>query len=252
MEREGTIMKIIVCQNKAELGRKAAQEVLGLVQKNPKAILGLATGSSPLELYASLIEGYRGGVSFKDVQSFNLDEYIACPIKEQTYRFFMEDNLFSHIDIKEENTHFPCQKDPESYDGEIEKAGGVDLQILGIGRNGHIGFNEPNTPWDSKTHIVPLTDSTRKANARFFLNKEELVPTQAVSMGLATIMKARKIVLIANDSTKAEPIAAMLRGEKTLEVPATVLLSHPDCDVFLTEDVYSEAKRINEEKGIHD
>ncbi len=245
-------MNIIVCKSKKELGQKAAEEILSLVSSKPTAILGLATGSSPLELYESLAEGCRNGVSFEKVSSFNLDEYIACPIKEETYRSFMEKNLFSKIDIHLENTHFPQEKDPSSYDAEIEKAGGADLQVLGIGRNGHIGFNEPNTPRDSLTHIIPLTESTRKANARFFLNKEELVPTHAVSMGLATIMKARKIVLVANDATKAEPIAALLRKEDTLEVPATVLLTHPDCDIFLTEDVYEEAKKINEAKGIHD
>ncbi len=245
-------MNIIVCKNKKELGQKAAEEILSLVSCKPSAILGLATGSSPLELYESLAEGCKNGVSFAKVSSFNLDEYIACPIKEETYRSFMEKNLFSKIDIDLNNTHFPQEKDPSSYDKEIENAGGVDLQVLGIGRNGHIGFNEPNTPRDSLTHIIPLTESTRKANARFFLNKEELVPTHAVSMGLATIMKAKKIVLVANDSTKAEPIAALLRKEDTLEVPATVLLAHNDCDVFLTEDVYEEAKKINEAKRIHD
>ena len=239
-------MNIIVSKNKEELAEKAALTVKELVSKNPKAILGLATGSSPLELYAHLASYCREGLSFSEVKSFNLDEYIACPIVEQTYAYFMKENLFSKIDIRLENTHFPNQKDPEAYDAEIEEAGGVDLQILGIGRNGHIGFNEPGTSHDSKTHIIDLTESTRSANARFFRNDIDLVPTQAVSMGLSTIMKARKIVLIANDVTKAEPIAALLMKKKTLDVPATVLLDHPDCDVFLPEDVYEAAKKLVE------
>lgn len=239
-------MNIIVTKNKEELAEKAALEIKNLVSSNPKAILGLATGSSPLELYAHLANFCKEGLSFASVKSFNLDEYISCPIQEQTYRYFMEENLFSKIDISLASTHFPNQENPEAYDEEIEKEGGIDLQVLGIGRNGHIGFNEPGTPHDSKTHIIALTESTRAANARFFHDDMSLVPTQAVSMGLATIMKARKIVLIANDASKAEPIAALLKGEKTLDVPATVLLDHPDCDVFLTEDVYEEAKKLAE------
>jgi glucosamine-6-phosphate deaminase len=239
-------MRFIIGKSKKEIGDKAGEAILDLVKVNPSAVLGLATGSSPLEIYDRLARGYQEGVSFAKVKSFNLDEYIACPIKSETYRSFMESNLFSKIDIDRANTNFPDDKDPSSYDKKIEEAGGVDLQVLGIGRNGHIGFNEPFTPRDSSTHIIPLTQSTREANARFFMNDIDMVPTKAVSMGLATIMKAKKILLIANDISKAEPIAALLRGEDNLSCPASVLLSHPDCDIYLTEDVYEAAKSLNE------
>lgn len=238
-------MKFVITKDKKELGEKAGEAILGLVKGNPEAVLGLATGSSPLEIYDRLARGYREGVSFAKVRSFNLDEYINCPIEKETYRSFMETNLFSKIDIDRKNTHFPDAKNPEAYDEEIAKNGYVDLQILGIGRNGHIGFNEPGTPRDSKTHIIPLTENTRKANARFFFNNIDLVPNEAVSMGLATIMKAKKILLVANDLSKAEPIACLLRNENTLDVPASVLEAHPDCDIYLTEEVYLAAKAIN-------
>ena len=239
-------MHFIIGKSKKEIGDKAGEAILSLVKANPSAILGLATGSSPLEIYDRLARGYKEGVSFAKVKSFNLDEYIACPIKSETYRSFMESNLFSKIDVERANTNFPDDKDPSSYDKKIEEAGGVDLQVLGIGRNGHIGFNEPFTPRDSFTHIIPLTQSTREANARFFMNNIDMVPTEAVSMGLATIMKAKKILLIANDVSKAEPIATLLRGEDNLSCPASVLLSHPDCDIYLTEDVFEAAKALNE------
>ncbi len=242
-------MRFIIAKDKKELGDKAGDAILALVKSNPKAILGLATGSSPLEIYDRLARGYQEGVSFAGVKSFNLDEYIDCPIEKETYRAFMEENLFSKIDIDRKNTNFPDAKDPEAYDRKLADAGYVDLQILGIGRNGHIGFNEPGTATDSKTHIIPLTESTRKANARFFFNNLDMVPAEAVSMGLATIMTAKKIVLIANDSTKAEPIAWLLRNESTLDVPATILEKHNDCDVYLTEDVYLAAKEINANKS---
>ena len=238
-------MRFIVAKDKKELGAKAGDAILALVKSKPEAVLGLATGSSPLEIYNRLAEGYKEGLSFAKAKSFNLDEYINCPIEKETYRAFMETNLFSKIDIDCENTHFPDAKCPEAYDDKIAAVGYVDLQILGIGRNGHIGFNEPGTPRDSKTHLIPLTESTRKANARFFYNDINMVPTEAVSMGLATIMTAKKIILIANDVTKAEPIACLLRSENTLDVPASVLEAHPDCDVYLTEDVYLAAKAIN-------
>ncbi len=240
-------MRFIIAKDKKELGTKAGDAILALVKGNPEAILGLATGSSPLEIYDRMAEGYKEGVSFAKVKSFNLDEYINCPIEKETYRAFMETNLFSKIDIDRKNTHFPDANNPEAYDDKIAAAGYVDLQILGIGRNGHIGFNEPGTSRDSKTHLIPLTESTRKANARFFCNDINMVPTEAVSMGLATIMTAKKIVLVANDTTKAEPIACLLRNESTLDVPASVLETHPDCDIYLTEDVYLAAKAINGE-----
>jgi len=228
-------MKIIVLKKDEDVGAYLGQEIIDLVKANPKAVLGLATGSSPLSTY-DYIAKKRGNVSFKEAKSFNLDEYLNCPLEDQTYRYFMHANLFSKIDIQEKNTHFPNVGDPDEYDGEIARAGGVDLQVLGIGRNGHIGFNEPGTPLDSKTHIVNLTESTRDANKRFFHDDINLVPTQAVTMGLGTIHKARKVVLIAMGKAKAEAIAHLKAGKVDLDWPATSLVDHPNFEVVVTED----------------
>lgn len=238
-------MKVFVFQNKEELGKALGKEFATLVKQNPKAILGLATGSSPLETYHAIAKIHQEeGVSFAGVSSFNLDEYLSCPLKDQTYRYFMEENLFSHIDIDRENTHFPSVKELGDYDEEIEAAGGVDFQLLGIGRNGHIGFNEPNTPFDSKTHIVDLTESTREANARFFHNDMNLVPTQAVTMGISTIKKSRRIALIANGTDKAEAIAMLYKGEENPLFPATALIHHPAFELYITADVDEAAKKL--------
>ena len=231
-------MIIKIFKDSKELGIALGKEFVDAVEANPSIILGLATGSSPLGTYASIIESSKErGVSFSKVKTFNLDEYLACPLEDQTYRAFMKENLFSHIDILEENTHFPNATGLSDYDKEIAKAGGVDFQLLGIGRNGHIGFNEPGTPADSLTHVVDLTESTRVANARFFRDDLSLVPTQAVTMGIGTIAKSRRIALIANTLDKAEPIAKLLQGKKDLDCPVTALIDHPRFEVYLTEEV---------------
>lgn len=238
-------MKVFVFQNKEELGEALGKEFVDLVKRNPEAVLGLATGSSPLETYEAMAKAYREeGVSFTKISSFNLDEYLSCPLQDQTYRYFMEENLFSRIDIAKENAHFPSVKELGDYDEEIEEAGGVDFQLLGIGRNGHIGFNEPNTPFDSKTHIVDLTESTREANARFFHNDINLVPTQAVTMGIGTIKKSRRIALIANGVDKAEAIAMLYKGEENPLFPATALVHHPAFELYVTADVDEAAKKL--------
>lgn len=231
-------MIIKIFKDSKELGIALGKEFVDAVEANPSIILGLATGSSPLRTYASIIENSKErGVSFSKVKTFNLDEYLACPLEDQTYRAFMKENLFSHIDILEENTHFPNATGLSDYDKEIAKAGGVDFQLLGIGRNGHIGFNEPGTPADSLTHVVDLTESTRVANARFFRDDLSLVPTQAVTMGIGTIAKSRRIALIANTLDKAEPIAKLLQGKKDLDCPVTALIDHPRFEVYLTKEV---------------
>lgn len=235
-------MKFVVCKTPKEIGEKIAKEMIELIQDKPNAILGLATGSSPISTYKHLIEAYaKGEVSFKEVSSFNLDEYINPPFEEATYRYFMKDNLFSHVDIDLKNTHFPSKENMKEYDEEIVKAGGVDFQILGIGRDGHIGFNEPNTPFDSKTHIAELDESTRVANARFFHSLEE-TPTEAITMGLSTIMQARHIVMIVSDLSKVDALKALLKGEEDLMWPATVLASHSSVEIFVTSDVFEAAK----------
>ena len=235
-------MKFVVCKTPEEIGEKIAKEMIELIQDKPNAILGLATGSSPIPTYKHLIEAYaKGEVSFKEVSSFNLDEYINPPFEEATYRYFMKDNLFSHVDIDLKNTHFPSKENMKEYDEEIVKAGGVDFQILGIGRDGHIGFNEPNTPFDSKTHIAELDESTRVANARFFHSLEE-TPTEAITMGLSTIRQARHIVMIVSDLSKVDALKALLKGEVDLMWPATVLVNNPSVEVFVTKEVFDAAK----------
>lgn len=238
-------MKIFIFESKEELGKALGHEFTELVKENPHAILGLATGSSPLETYQAIAEEAKEeGISFADVQSFNLDEYLSCPLEDQTYRYFMNENLFSKIDIQTKNTHFPSVSELGGYDKEIEEAGGVDFQLLGIGRNGHIGFNEPGTDFHSLTHVVDLTDSTREANARFFHNDKNLVPTQAVTMGIGTIKKSRRIALIANGIDKAEAIAKLYREEEDPSFPATALVHHPHFEVYVTAEVDEAAQAL--------
>lgn len=238
-------MKIFIFESKEELGKALGHEFTELVKENPHAILGLATGSSPLETYQAIAEEAKEeGISFAEVQSFNLDEYLSCPLEDQTYRYFMNENLFSKIDIQAKNTHFPSVSELGGYDKEIEEAGGVDFQLLGIGRNGHIGFNEPGTDFHSLTHVVDLTDSTREANARFFHNDKNLVPTQAVTMGIGTIKKSRRVALIANGVDKAEAIAKLYREEEDPSFPATALVHHPHFEVYVTAEVDEAAQAL--------
>ena len=238
-------MKIFIFESKEELGKALGHEFTELVKENPHAILGLATGSSPLETYQAIAEEAKEeGISFAEVQSFNLDEYLSCPLEDQTYRYFMNENLFSKIDIQAKNTHFPSVSELGGYDKEIEEAGGVDFQLLGIGRNGHIGFNEPGTDFHSLTHVVDLTDSTREANARFFHNDKNLVPTQAVTMGIGTIKKSRRIALIANGVDKAEAIAKLYREEEYPCFPAAALVHHTHVEVYVTAEVDEAAQAL--------
>jgi len=238
-------MQIIVDtpQNIAKRAAAIYQEILAA---KPNAILGFATGSTPLDLYAELVRLNKAGeISFKDVTSFNLDEYVGLsPKHDQSYRYFMEHNLFNHIDIDLARTHVPSGLDVSDealagYDEAIKAAGGVDMQLLGIGINGHIGFNEPGTPLESLTHVVTLTESTREANKRFFASIDE-VPTHAATMGIKTVMNARKIMLIALGENKADAIRATIKGPVTPDCPASVLQLHPDVVVFLDEGAASK------------
>ena len=237
-------MKIII-DSREKLASAAADQYAMLLAKKPDAVLGLATGSTPLDLYAELIRRCKAGkMTFKNASSFNLDEYVGlAPTHEQSYRYFMEHNLFCGIDIPSERTHVPSglDTDPEKllgYDAEIEKAGGIDLQLLGIGHDGHIGFNEPGTPFESRTHTTPLTQITLEANKRFFNSIEE-VPTSANTMGIRTVMNARAIILIALGKGKAEIIKKTLLGPVTTDVPASILQLHPDVTVYLDEEAAS-------------
>ena len=231
-------------QSKDKMNAEIAQLFIDTVKENPNCVLGLATGSSPLGVYKNMIEAYKNNeVSFKNVKTFNLDEYVGLDgTHEQSYRYFMNHNLFDHIDIDKENTHVPSGTNletPEEYDTLIEQAGGIDLQILGIGSDGHIAFNEPGTPFDSLTHVAELAESTIVDNSRFFNSIEE-VPTKAVTMGLASIMKAKKIVLIATGENKAQAIQGLLEGLITEKLPCSILRNHPDVIVYLDRAAYSK------------
>lgn len=230
---------------KEKLYPEAAKIFIDHVQKHPHAVLGLATGSTPVDMYKELIKANKEGkVSFKDVTTFNLDEYVGLDgTHDQSYRYFMNDNLFNHIDIDKKNTNVllgvgDYKKFMNEYDQRIADAGGIDIQLLGIGSDGHIAFNEPGTPFDSLTHIAELAPSTIKDNARFFASEKD-VPTLAVTMGLQSIMNAKKIVLIATGKNKHEAIKHLLSGELSEDWPCTVLNNHKNVVIFVDEDAYN-------------
>ena len=235
-------MKVIICKDKIEASAKACEIMVNVVKENPKANLGLATGSTPIQLYENMIEDHKkNGTSYKDVQSFNLDEYFGLDQSHpQSYHYFMCQHLFNGIDINMENVHVPkgkgnVEEEADKYNKMLEE-NPLDIQLLGIGSNGHIGFNEQGTPFDSVTHKVDLKQSTIEDNARlFFDGKIEDVPTQAVSMGIANIMKAKKVLLLAFGEGKAEAVKGMVEGPKTVDLPASALQDHPDCILICDE-----------------
>lgn len=233
-------MKWIQASNYDEMSTIAANIVEQQLSERKDTVLGLATGSTPIGLYNKLVEKYKAGnISFNEAKSFNLDEYIGIDAEnEASYHYFMDQYLFKHIDMKRENIYIPDgnikQENAENYDIEIEKAGGVDLQLLGIGVNGHIGFNEPNTPFNAKTHIVELTESTREANKIHFSNPDD-VPTHAITMGIGTIMIAKKVLLLISGKSKQEAYRQLRSGVVTEEFPASALHNHPDVTVIYTD-----------------
>lgn len=224
-----------------KMSRRAANIISAQVIQKPDAVLGLATGSSPLGVYKQLIEWYnKGDLDFKDVKSVNLDEYCGLsPEHDQSYRYFMNSNFFDHINIDKKNTYVPdgmCenwQTECENYDKLIHTLGGIDLQLLGIGFNGHIGFNEPSDHFELGTRRVTLTESTLKANSRFFPNGG--MPTHALTMGFKSILSAKKILLIAGPE-KYDIVKRALKGPVTPEVPASILQLHDDVSVVYTAD----------------
>ena len=240
-------MKVVVGTNE-EISNLIAEEFVKQIQTKPNSVLGLATGTSPIEVYANLIKAYEEGrVSFRQVATFNLDEYIGLEgTHNQSYRYFMNKYLFNDIDIYQSRTHVLKGVNDylgyaAQYDEEIASFGGIDLQILGIGSDGHIAFNEPGTPFDSLTHVAELTEQTIRDNSRLFNDISE-VPTKAVTMGLKSIMNARKIVLIATGKNKAQAIYSLLKGPKTEAVPCSILQDHPDCTIYVDEEAYSLVK----------
>ena len=228
-------MKIIRAKDYADMSRKAANIISAQVIMKPNCVLGLATGGTPVGAYQQLVEWYnKGDIDFSEVTTVNLDEYKGLSgAHDQSYRYFMQHNLFDHIDVRPECTHVPngLAEDAEAecvrYDAFVRSLGCADLQLLGVGRNGHIGFNEPCDEFVVPTHVVDLTESTIEANARFFASRDE-VPRQALTMGIGVIMAAKKIVMVASGADKADAVYGMVKGPVNPHLPASILQLHPD------------------------
>lgn len=239
-------MKIIRAKDYNDMSRKAANIISAQIIMKPNCVLGLATGSTPIGTYAQLVEWYqKGDLDFSEVTTVNLDEYKGLTRdNEQSYYYFMNDNLFSKVNIKLERTFLPDGTEPDSdkacddYNKVIASVGGVDLQLLGLGHNGHIGFNEPGMAFEAETHCVDLTESTMKANQRFFGNMEK-VPKQAYTMGIKTIMQAKKILVVVSGQDKASILKEVLTGPITPQVQASVLQLHNDVTIVADEAALS-------------
>jgi len=250
-------MKLLIAKNYDDLSKKASEIIADEIKKNPRAVLGLATGSTPVGTYKELVRLHKEQrLDFSKVVTFNLDEYYGLtPDNPQSYHYFMNDNLFNHINIDPKNIHIPdgtaidIEFHCKLYDEEIEKYGGIDLQLLGIGPNGHIGFNEPDEKLVLNTHITDLSEETINANSRFFNSIDE-VPKKAITMGIGSIMQAKRILLLANGKGKAEIIARLLNENVvSTKIPASLLMLHHDVTIiidkeaaeFLNDNVLSKA-----------
>ena len=239
-------MNIIIAKDYAALSEKAARIIIETVRAKPDAVLGLATGTTPLGLYKRLIADHKeNGTSYKHIRAVNLDEYKGLPKDHpQSYAYFMRKNLFDHIDIDVNNTYIENgmaeddQAECKRYDEILEKYP-RDIQLLGLGSNGHIAFNEPNTPFDSMTHVVTLAESTVKDNARLFSDISE-VPRKAFTMGIKQIMQARQILILASGANKADAVYKTVCGKVTEEVPASVLQLHPNCILIADKEAASK------------
>lgn len=248
-------MRIYRTKDSADMSREAANIISAQIIMKPDCVLGLATGSTPIGLYKQLIEWYqKGDLDFSEVRTVNLDEYKGISREnDQSYYYFMHQNLFDHVNVPEGNTHLPDgmaldpEKECDRYNNLIQSLGGVDLQLLGIGHNGHIGFNEPGDSFDKQVHCVNLTESTIEANKRFFASADE-VPRQAYTMGIGNILQAKKILVVANGEGKAEIVKKAFFGPVTPQVPASILQLHQD--VVLVADEAALSKVI--EAGLLD
>lgn len=242
-------MKIYKTKNYEEMSKKAAHIIASQVILNPDCVLGLATGSTPVGTYKNLIEWYNNGdLDFSQITSCNLDEYRGLSGEhDQSYRYFMNHNLFDHVNIRKESTYVPdgleedSDKAARDYDQIIADQGGIDLQLLGLGHNGHIGFNEPADEFPKGTHVVDLTESTIQANKRFFASEAD-VPRQAYTMGIGTIMSAKKILVVVSGEDKAEILNKVINGPITPQVPASILQLHPDVTIVADEAALSKTK----------
>ena len=235
-------MKYLVFNTKKEASQEAYKILKGLVDEN--STLGLATGSTPTDLYEEMIADYKvGNFSYKNIKSYNLDEYVGISYDHpESYHKFMETNLFDHVDIDKANTHVPdasasdLELAVKSYQEELNKAK-IDVQILGIGGNGHIGFNEPGTPFDAGVHVVDLKEETIQANSRFFDGDINLVPKQAMTMGIKDIMRAKHIILLAFGKAKQDAIRSLVEGDEITEnIPCTILKNHPSVYVLVDKE----------------
>jgi len=233
-------MNILTFDTEEQLNEAGAGVLSGMVQMNPSAVLGLATGGTPVGIYEQLVQTYkRGLVSFNKVTTFNLDEYVGItPEHHQSYNYYMRQHLFNHVDINLEQAHVPCgtaadlEEECVRYDRMIENTGQIDIQLLGLGHNGHIGFNEPSHTLLSGTHVVELAEATKTANARYFSDEEE-VPQKAITMGVGKILKAKSILLVVKGEDKAEIVKLALTGPISTNCPASLLQTHPHLTVLL-------------------
>jgi glucosamine-6-phosphate deaminase len=236
-------VKLIRTENYAEMSVEAGKIIVDKIRSNPSLTLGLATGSTPKGVYNYLIQDHKvDGTSYQQMKSVNLDEYIGLKAQDtNSYHYFMRQNLFNHIDINENQTHIPngaaddLKQECVRYEQLIKELGGVDLQLLGIGQNGHIGFNEPGTPFSTRTHIVTLAENTRIANSRFFNSLEE-VPTHALTMGIASILESKEILLLISGEKKAEALLKFMNGDISEEFPASALKHHQNVTVIADRD----------------
>jgi len=240
-------MNVVVVKNYYEISIKSAQLIAEQITKKKNSVLGLATGQTPVGMYQELIKMFkRGDIDFSEVRTFNLDEYYGLPSKHpQSYHYYMWDTFFKYINIKKENIHLlngateNIKEECNQYEILIQKHGGIDLQILGIGDNGHLGFNEPAIGLNSKTHLVNLSEETIQANSQYFDDIQK-IPRQALTMGIGTIMKAKKIVLLANGRKKSQAIERTIHGPVSTEVPATVLQLHNNVLLIIDEEAASQ------------
>lgn len=239
-----------------ELSVMAAERIAMKISKKPDAVLGLATGSTPEGMYDALIEMYnQKRISFAEAATFNLDEYVGLHSDdENSYAYYMNQHLFQHIDLSPEKAHLPdgrandMDKACQAYEQLIEEAGGIDLQVIGIGLNGHIGFNEPHTPFEQRTHVVELDKTTRSANARFFPSLEA-VPTHAITMGIQNIMESKELLLLVAGEQKASVLERLVYGDKTEAFPASIIKEHPNVTIIADQGALSGLKAADYQTG---
>ena len=252
-------MEVIITKTYEEMSRAAAEAVAAVMNAKPNAVLGMATGSTPLGLYQELVKMHKkGGLDFSQVTTFNLDEYVGLPVTHpQSYHYFMHENFFKHVNMPIQNIHIPSGTTSnyrafcEWYEKRITECGGIDVQILGIGSDGHIAFNEPTSSLSSRTRLKTLAKSTIDDNGRFFKSRDE-VPVYAITMGVGTILEARKILLLANGKKKADAVAAAVEGPITSMITASALQLHPDSTVYSDDDAASKLKMRDYYDWVHD